>query len=356
MISEGRVKLNGTVLTTPATVLANLSGVSVDGKPVAAPERTRLFAFHKPPGLITAERDPAGRPTIYNALINALPPGSPRLMPVGRLDFSTEGLLLLTNDGEFKRELELPSTGVPRTYRARTFGTVTQTQLEDLAEGVTVEGMHYGRIIADMERRTGRNGWVVMTLTEGKNREVRRVLEFLGLEVSRLIRTAYGPFHLGDLPRGAAVEIRPADLERFRGSLKTAQFGDMPAVAMKAAARPVPAVKAEVPAAKRPAASRPAPSRPSEPTGDRRAPGKPAPKRASPRRDAERDGELQSGGRRNAPGPRRGEREERGTPRAGAGSGAKTAKPRSAAPRGGKATAKPSPTRPGPSRTPRGKR
>jgi len=220
MIEDGRVKLDGVVLTTPATILTSLRGVTVDEKPVAAPERTRLFAFHKPPGLITAERDPAGRPTIYNALVNALPPGTARQMPVGRLDFSTEGLLLLTNDGEFKRQLELPSTGVPRTYRARVFGTVSQTQLEELAEGVTVDGMHYGRIIADMERRTGRNGWVEMTLTEGKNREVRRVLEHLGLEVSRLIRTAYGPFHLGDLPRGAAVEIRVDDLERFRASLK----------------------------------------------------------------------------------------------------------------------------------------
>jgi len=256
MIEDGRVKLDGVTLTTPATILTSLRGVTVDEKPVAAPERTRLFAFHKPPGLITAERDPGGRPTIYNALVNALPPGTGRQMPVGRLDFSTEGLLLLTNDGEFKRQLELPATGVPRTYRARVFGTVSQAQLEELAEGVTVDGMHYGRIIADMERRTGRNGWVEMTLTEGKNREVRRVLEHLGLEVSRLIRTAYGPFHLGELPRGAAVEIRKEDLERFRASLKS-ESGYEAGPEVRMAAAPAPARSARA----RSATPRPAPDR-----------------------------------------------------------------------------------------------
>jgi 23S rRNA pseudouridine2605 synthase len=197
-----------------------LRGVTVDGQPVARAEPTRLYRFHKPAGLITAERDAAGRPTIYNALANALPKGAPRLMPVGRLDLNTEGLLLLTNDGEFKRELELPATGVPRTYRARTFGAVSQAQLEALMDGVTIEGVHYGPIDANLERRTGRNQWIELTLTEGKNREVRRVLEHLGLKVSRLLRTAYGPFVLGDLARGAAVEVRKEELERFRSSLK----------------------------------------------------------------------------------------------------------------------------------------
>ena len=220
MIADGRVALNGAVLETPATILPNLRGVTVDGKPVASAEPTRLYRFHKPSGLITAERDAAGRPTIYNALANALPKGSPRLMPVGRLDLNTEGLLLLTNDGEFKRQLELPSTGVPRTYRARTFGAVSQAQLEDLMHGITVEGVNYGPINANLERRTGRNQWIELTLTEGKNREVRRVLEHLGLKVSRLLRTAYGPFVLGDLERGAAVEVRKEEVERFRSSLK----------------------------------------------------------------------------------------------------------------------------------------
>ena len=223
MIADRRVALNGAVLETPATILPNLRGVTVDGKPVAKAEPTRLYRFHKPSGLITAERDLAGRPTIYAALVNALPRGSPRLMPIGRLDLNTEGLLLLTNDGEFKRELELPSTGVPRKYRARTFGTVSQAKLEDLMDGITVEGVNYGPINANLERRTGRNQWIELTLTEGKNREVRRVLEYLGLKVSRLLRTAYGPFVLGDLARGAAVEVRKEELERFRSSLNKAR-------------------------------------------------------------------------------------------------------------------------------------
>ena len=220
MIADGRIGLNGAVVTTPATVLPNLKGVSVDGQPVRAAEPARLFLFHKPTGMLTAERDHSDRPTIYTALRNALPPGTPRLMPVGRLDFNTEGLLLLTNDGELKRAMELPSSGIPRTYRARTFGDVTQDQLEGLSEGIEIEGMRYGSIIANMERSTGRNQWLELTLTEGKNREVRRVLEHLGLEVSRLLRTSYGPFELLNLPRGAAVEIRQVEVERFRKTLK----------------------------------------------------------------------------------------------------------------------------------------
>ena len=222
MIAEGRVALDGKVLDTPAVKLANLKGVTVDGKPVAQAEPARLFAFHKPSGLITAERDPRGRPTIYTALRNALPRGAPRLMPVGRLDFNTEGLLLLTNDGELKRAMELPASGIPRTYRARAFGDVSQAMLDELVEGVTIEGIRYGKIEADLERSSGRNRWIVLTLTEGKNREVRRVLEHLGLQVSRLLRTGYGPFQLADLPRGQAVEIRQVEVERFRKGLKRA--------------------------------------------------------------------------------------------------------------------------------------
>lgn len=220
MIAEGRVALDGKLLDTPAVKLANLKGVTVDGKAVAMAEPARLFAFHKPSGLITAERDPRGRPTIYSALRNALPRGTPRLMPVGRLDFTTEGLLLLTNDGELKRAMELPASGIPRTYRARAFGEVTQAMLDELVEGVTIDGIRYGKIEADLERSSGRNRWIVLTLTEGKNREVRRVLEHLGLQVSRLLRTGYGPFALGDLPRGQAVEIRQVEVERFRKGLK----------------------------------------------------------------------------------------------------------------------------------------
>ena len=231
MIAEGRVALDGKPLETPATVLPDLKGVTVDGKPVAAAEPARLFAFHKPSGLLTAERDPAGRPTIYTALRNALPKGAPRLMPVGRLDFTTEGLLLLTNDGGLKRALELPATGVPRTYRARAFGKVTQAMLDELIEGVTIEGVNYGRIEADLERGAGLNRWIQMTLREGKNREVRRVLEHLGLQVSRLIRVGYGPFALGDLPRGAAVELPAKEVVKLAQSL---------GVEIVAAASPVP--------------------------------------------------------------------------------------------------------------------
>lgn len=219
MIEDGRVALDGKVLDTPATFLTTLIGITVDGKPVGKIEAARLFMFNKPTGLLTAERDMAGRPTIYAALTNALPKNAPRLMPVGRLDMNTEGLLLLTNDGELKRAMELPSSGIPRTYRARAFGEITQAQLEELMMGITIDGMHYGRIDANLERSTGRNKWIEMTIKEGKNREVRNVLEHLGLEVSRLMRITYGPFELGNLPRGAAVEIPQVQVERFRKDL-----------------------------------------------------------------------------------------------------------------------------------------
>jgi len=227
MIDDGRITLNGKTVETPATFLTSLSGVSVDGKPVGPVEPSQLFAFHKPTGLLTAERDFTGRPTIYDALVNALPKGTPRMMPVGRLDLNTEGLLLLTNDGGLKRMMELPSSGIPRTYRARVFGDVAQEELEALAEGVEIDGVRYGSIDANKERSTsksgGRNQWIEMTITEGKNREVRRVLEYLGLEVNRLIRTAYGPFELADLGRGQAVRIRKGDLDRFVSTLKGTQ-------------------------------------------------------------------------------------------------------------------------------------
>lgn len=220
MIADGRITLDGKTIETPATFLTSLKGISVDGKPVAKPEPTQLFAFHKPTGLITAERDASGRATIYQALTNALPKDTPRVMPIGRLDLNTEGLLLLTNDGGLKRQMELPASGVPRTYRARAFGEVSQDQLEELINGVTIDGIRYGSIDANLERGKGRNQWIEMTITEGKNREVRRVLEHLGLKVNRLIRTAYGPFLLGDLPRGQAQRIRKGDLDRFVSSLK----------------------------------------------------------------------------------------------------------------------------------------
>ena len=216
MIAEGRIALNGEKLTTPATIIETLAGVTVDGKAVQPAAATRLFRYYKPQGTITAAHDPKGRPTIYDRL----PPGLPRVMPVGRLDFMTEGLLLLTNDGELKRQLELPRTGVVRTYRARAYGQVTQAQLEDLADGITIEGIHYGSINANLERRTGSNCWVEMSLTEGKNREVRNVLAFLGLQVSRLIRTAYGPLTVENLQPGDVDEVPEAELNAFRSTLR----------------------------------------------------------------------------------------------------------------------------------------
>jgi 23S rRNA pseudouridine2605 synthase len=216
MIAEGRIALNGEKVTTPATLLNDVVGLTVDGRPVRPAKASRLYRFYKPQRTLTAAHDPKGRPTIYDKL----PKGLPRLMPVGRLDFMTEGLLLLTNDGELKRQLELPRSGVVRTYRARAFGTVSQGRLEQLAEGITIDGVHYGSINANLERRTGRNGWIEMSLTEGKNREVRRVLEHLGLQVSRLIRTAYGPFTLDGLDPGQVDEVAPEELEQFRTTLK----------------------------------------------------------------------------------------------------------------------------------------
>ncbi len=216
MIEDRRIAIDGIAIETPATLLISLKGVTVDGKPVAAPEPTRLFLYNKPKGLLTAERDPKGRPTIYDRL----PPGLPRVMPVGRLDLNTEGLLLLTTDGEFKRQLELPATGVERIYRARAYGNVTQEQLESLIDGIEIEGVRYGPIDANMERRTGANVWIMMKLREGKNREVRRVLEYLDLEVSRLIRVAYGPFELGELEPGDVGEILQHQLVAFRKTLK----------------------------------------------------------------------------------------------------------------------------------------
>ena len=216
MIEEGRIALDGKVLNTPATLLESLDKVTVDGKPVKPPESARLFLFYKPQQTLTAARDPKGRATIYDKL----PPGLPRLMPVGRLDYMTEGLLLMTNDGEFKRQLELPSTGVVRTYRARAFGDISQEQLESLSEGITIEGMRYGSIDANLERRTGRNCWIEMSLTEGKNREVRNVLAFLGLQVSRLIRTSYGPFNVEGMEPGDVGEVPRDTLVHFRKTLK----------------------------------------------------------------------------------------------------------------------------------------
>jgi 23S rRNA pseudouridine2605 synthase len=177
--------------------------LTVGGRPVAAPDRTRLFRYHKPAGLVTTHRDERGRTTVFEEL----PAGLPRLVSIGRLDLTSEGLLLLTNDGALARQLELPANGWLRRYRVRVHGAVDERTLATLAQGLTVEGVRYGPIQAGLDSRQGANAWLTVALQEGKNREIRRVMQHLGLAVNRLIRTAYGPFQLGNLPRGAAEEV-----------------------------------------------------------------------------------------------------------------------------------------------------
>jgi 23S rRNA pseudouridine2605 synthase len=206
-IAEGRVALNGRVLTSPAVNVADNDRIEIDGKPMQARERTRLFLFHKPVGLVTSARDPEGRETVFDYL-DARHPELPRLISVGRLDINTEGLLLLTNDGGLARTLELPATGWTRRYRVRAHGAIDQARLDALKKGVVVEGVVYAPIDALLERVQGANAWIAMSLTEGKNREIKRVLAHLGLEVTRLFRISYGPFQLGDLPEGAVEEVR----------------------------------------------------------------------------------------------------------------------------------------------------
>jgi 23S rRNA pseudouridine2605 synthase len=203
MIAAGRVRLNGVPVTHPATFVAPGDLVQVDGRVVDEPGRTRLWRYHKPAGLLTTHSDPQGRPTVFARL----PPGLPRVISVGRLDLASEGLLLLTNDGALARRLELPATGWRRRYRARVHGTVDERALAGLARGVTIGGESYGPIEAALDATKGANAWLSVSLTEGKNREVRRVLGHLGLKVTRLIRVAYGPFQLGLLPRGAVQEV-----------------------------------------------------------------------------------------------------------------------------------------------------
>jgi 23S rRNA pseudouridine2605 synthase len=215
LIAEGRVSVDGHVLDTPAAKVTGREKILVNGRPVARPQAARLWRFHKPVGLVTTNRDPDGRPTVFDSL----PPDLPRVITIGRLDLNTEGLLLLTNDGELARALELPSTGIERRYRARAFGTVVQADLDRLRDGVVYEGMEYRSIIARLDRRTGSNAWIELTLTEGKKREARRALESLGLRVSRLIRTGYGPIELDQLALGAVEEVPARELMAAFGYL-----------------------------------------------------------------------------------------------------------------------------------------
>ena len=220
-IMQGRVTVNGRVINSPALDVTTNDVITVDGKPLPPRERTRLFMFHKPRGLMTTHADPEGRPTVFDNL----PEGLPRLISIGRLDFNTEGLLLLTNDGGLARVLELPDTGWLRRYRVRAHGEVTQGQLDELKKGVEVDGVKYGPIDATLERDQGANVWLVFAIREGKNREVRNVLAHLGLEVNRLIRVSYGPFQLGELAEGAVEEVKTRVLRDQLGEKVAALAG-----------------------------------------------------------------------------------------------------------------------------------
>lgn len=211
LIAEGRVSVNALILTTPAVKVGPTDAVRVDGQLIAGAEPARMWRYHKPAGLVTTHKDPKGRPTVFEHL----PEGLPRVISVGRLDLNSEGLLLLTNDGALARRLELPANGWVRHYRARAHGNVTQAALDGLAEGLTISGVRYGPITARLDRQVRSNAWIDVSITEGKNREVRRVLEHIGLTVNRLIRTAYGPFQLGLLKPGTSEEISRKSLRAF---------------------------------------------------------------------------------------------------------------------------------------------
>jgi 23S rRNA pseudouridine2605 synthase len=220
-IAAGRVSVNGAVISSPALNVRAADRIAVDGEPLRQRERTRLFLYHKPRGLVTTHSDPQGRPTIFRALPKQLP----RLISVGRLDLNTEGLLLLTNDGGLARVLELPATGWLRRYRVRALGRVTQEALDQLRNGVAIDGVRYGSVEATLDREQGSNVWLTFAIREGKNREVRKVLESLGLKVNRLIRVSYGPFQLGELADGAVEEVKTAVLREQLGPALAAEAG-----------------------------------------------------------------------------------------------------------------------------------
>lgn len=233
-IAAGRIAVNGQTIGSPALDVTQSDHITIDGQPLPVRQRTRLFLYHKPRGLMTTHADPQGRPTIFQKLPRALP----RLISIGRLDFNTEGLLLLTNDGALARLLELPATGWLRRYRVRAHGTITQDRLDGLRRGVSIDGIHYGPIEAALDRVQGCNVWLTLGIREGKNREVRNVLGHLGLKVTRLIRVSFGPFQLGELREGEVEEVRTRVLREQLGE-KLARLSG----ADFSAPRPVPPSK-----------------------------------------------------------------------------------------------------------------
>ena len=236
LIAAGRVKLNGQRLASPACTVGEHDEIEIDGQPLSAPQPVRLWRYHKPRGRLVSNFDPQGRPTIFDTL----PEGLPRLITVGRLDFNSEGLLLLTTSGGLARHLELPSTGWSRRYRVRAVGRISPPRLDRLQDGIEIEGVRYGPVKARLEHE-GRNVWLSMSLKEGKNREIRRILEHLGLKVSRLIRISYGPFQLGELASGKLDEIRPRTIAQQIGPAMSASLGLPELSCTSLAGRPAPA-------------------------------------------------------------------------------------------------------------------
>lgn len=211
LIQEGRVKINGVILETPATLVSGEEKIEVNGKTIHAKEKTRVWVYHKPAGLVTTHKDPEGRTTVFESL----PKSMPRVISVGRLDLNSEGLLLLTNDGAFARMAELPETKWKRTYRVRVFGIVDEARLNSLKNGITIKGIRYQSIDATLSKQTGQNAWLLITLVEGKNREIRRIMEHLGYKVNRLIRIGYGPFELNELPLREVEEVPGSILQKL---------------------------------------------------------------------------------------------------------------------------------------------
>jgi 23S rRNA pseudouridine2605 synthase len=298
-IAAGRVAVNGARITSPALNVSPGDKIVVDGRPLPGAERTRLFLYHKPRGLVTTSSDPQGRPTIFGAL----PKHLPRLISIGRLDLTTEGLLLLTNDGGLARALELPATGWLRRYRVRAHGKVTQAQLDTLRDGVTVDGINYGPIEAVLDREQTSNVWITFGIREGKNREVRNVLRHLGLHVARLIRVSFGPFQLGEIAEGDAAEVPTRVLREQLGEKLTKLAGadfSAPVVARKPDVEKPAAARPRSEAKPRAGTKQDKPERRPGRSAEKRLPGRPL--RGEGRRDTY-DARDERPARRSAPRP-----------------------------------------------------